>query len=447
MLGLMSAQAATIAVIDSGVDTKHKDLVSNIWTNALEQMENGRDEDDNGYQDDIYGWNFAENNNKVIDRKYLGTFSKDVYKFFEIQGKRMLGTATAQELEWMKSKAQDKDFRSELGTFGNFVHGTHVAGITVKNSTSEILSIKLLPTEVKPFVETARAEQENDRRFVGATTDFRIKALKYFISQMATQQMTMLANVADYVNFHKADIANGSFGTGLPQAKMICDTLYKAIFFKKADEETSNTIAKYFLETMNEKAKMMTDAAPNTLFVFAAGNDGTDNDMYPASPASVNADNSITVAATYKYNMIAPFSNYGEKRVDVAAPGMLINSQIPGDEYLKVSGTSQAAPYVANVAAKVKDANPELSPEDIKKVLIGTCDSKEFMKFKVKCNGIVNMDRAVFAAKSSKDMSLNAAISDAKNSIKDVKSFGDDDKSFSVMKDIMPIQMPSLFTL
>ena len=52
-----------IAVIDSGVRTSHEDLRNNLWTNPVEISGNGLDDDGNGYVDDIYGWNFVENQN------------------------------------------------------------------------------------------------------------------------------------------------------------------------------------------------------------------------------------------------------------------------------------------------------------------------------------------------------------------------------------------------
>lgn len=54
-----------IAVIDTGVDIHHRDLVNNIWHNPYEIPSNGIDDDSNGYVDDINGWNFIENNNDV----------------------------------------------------------------------------------------------------------------------------------------------------------------------------------------------------------------------------------------------------------------------------------------------------------------------------------------------------------------------------------------------
>lgn len=51
-----------VAVIDSGIDTEHENLQGKIWVNKEEIPGNGKDDDDNGYVDDIHGWNFLGNN-------------------------------------------------------------------------------------------------------------------------------------------------------------------------------------------------------------------------------------------------------------------------------------------------------------------------------------------------------------------------------------------------
>jgi len=55
-----------VAVIDTGVDAEHPDLKDNIWTNPGEIPNNGLDDDNNGYIDDVSGWNFESNNNDII---------------------------------------------------------------------------------------------------------------------------------------------------------------------------------------------------------------------------------------------------------------------------------------------------------------------------------------------------------------------------------------------
>ena len=106
--------------------------------------------------------------------------------------------------------------------------------------------------------------------------------------------------------------------------------------------------------------------------------------------------------------------------VEVAAPGVGILSTIPGNQYLTVSGTSQAAPFVTNAAGLILDANPNLSNTDVKKILMETSDLKDFLKGKVVSAGIVNTSRAVSAAKLSLSMQLSAAIDAARLQVSDV---------------------------
>ena len=79
-LAFNTSFAAKIAVVDSGTDYLHQDLETKIWSNEIDNTENDMDEDDNGLKDDIRGWNFANNNNKVIEHKYKGTFTRNIYK-------------------------------------------------------------------------------------------------------------------------------------------------------------------------------------------------------------------------------------------------------------------------------------------------------------------------------------------------------------------------------
>lgn len=414
MASVANVNAATIAVIDSGLDYKHEFITPNLWTNANEIFDR-RDNDGNGYQDDVHGWNFAEQNGRIIDYSYLGKFSPDCKKYFDIQGKFFLGKATESEITWMREKVKDPNFIKEMGKFGNFVHGTHVAGIAIRDSKNTAQGLKLIPTEVKPFFRGLTVSEK-------ATAADRWSIMESAFNALAAEQMKLLSDIGRFINSHSMDIANGSFGTGFNQAKMITDMAYRVIFFKKPTPEDSEKAARLFINALIKSGKGFVETAPNTLFVFAAGNDGLSNDQFGTSPANIKADNVITVGATYRNEFFAPFSNYGTKMVDIAAPGMLINSAIPGNDYLQVSGTSQAAPFVANVAAKIKDANPKLTPLEIKKILMGTVDSKGFLKDKVTTGGIVNAERAVVAAEISRTIGVSQAISRARVQVRDMQT-------------------------
>ncbi len=67
------SSSVVVGVIDSGIDYNHNDLAGNIWTNPGEIPNNNIDDDNNGYVDDVYGWNFYSNTNNPMDDNSHGT--------------------------------------------------------------------------------------------------------------------------------------------------------------------------------------------------------------------------------------------------------------------------------------------------------------------------------------------------------------------------------------
>ena len=63
----MGSPNVIIAVIDSGIDLTHEDLAPNLWTNLYEIPDNGLDDDNNTFVDDVQGWNFVDSTNEVDD--------------------------------------------------------------------------------------------------------------------------------------------------------------------------------------------------------------------------------------------------------------------------------------------------------------------------------------------------------------------------------------------
>ena len=67
------SSSVAIAVIDSGMEISHTDLVSQLWTNPGEIAGNSLDDDNNGHVDDIHGWNILDNNADLSDNNGHGT--------------------------------------------------------------------------------------------------------------------------------------------------------------------------------------------------------------------------------------------------------------------------------------------------------------------------------------------------------------------------------------
>ncbi len=428
---------ATIAIIDSGTDMGHEAISPYAWNNPIDIPQNNRDEDGNGYQDDFYGWNFAESNNQVIDYSYLGLLNEDIEKFFDIQAKMMVGEASDEEMSWLRKMVSNEDFIKRLSVYGNFMHGTHVARIAARKTLeSKLIAIKLIPTEVKLPVPA-----DGEEKFISLTSGLKDKLIKFSLRKLAEQQMKLLKEISEYVKFHEANVANGSFGTGFAQAKMLIKTVAEALKLDLTTEEVEK-YSKYFISELITNGNDMVAISPSTLFVFAAGNDGSDNDNYPTSPANIRADNVVTVAATVGYGQLAPFSNYGKTTVDVAAPGYAIESAVPGDKYLKVSGTSQAAPYVAGVAGKMLEANKSLSSSSLKRIILETVDKKDYLEGKVLSSGVINSMRAVRAAELSMFNSLDESINMAHQEVRDNPVL----KKQTELVKVPVMPLPSIFT-
>jgi subtilisin family serine protease len=143
-----------------------------------------------------------------------------------------------------------------------------------------------------------------------------------------------------------------------------------------------------------------------SLFVAAAGNDGTNNDSTPHYPSSYDAPNVISVASTTSTDQRSSFSNWGKLSVDLGAPGSNIYSTYPGNTYRYLSGTSMATPHVAGAAALVKARFPTASDLGIKALLLRTVDPNTSMSTSgstpVATGGRLNVNGAVSCSSAPK---------------------------------------------
>ena len=136
----------------------------------------------------------------------------------------------------------------------------------------------------------------------------------------------------------------------------------------------------------------------NSLFVAAAGNSGADNDADPVYPASYDAPNVVSVAASDAADNPARFTNFGASTVDLAAPGVNVYSTWPGGSYRYDSGTSMASPHVAGAAALAKAALPDATDVELKALLLRSADRVAGLDGAVKTGGRLNVNSAVRCA-------------------------------------------------
>ena len=76
--------------------------------------------------------------------------------------------------------------------------------------------------------------------------------------------------------------------------------------------------------------------------------------------------NVVVVASVDPTSLKSPFSNYGENKISLAAPGQAVYSTVPGGGYKLLDGTSMASPHVAGVAALIRSVDPKLTPAQVR---------------------------------------------------------------------------------
>ena len=432
LAGLLGASTlslgTTVAVIDSGLDYQHSELKDYIWYNPAETSGNSLDDDENGLVDDVRGWNFANNHSRLIDYDDDLNFRPDIIKFLDIQTRSLQGDSTEGERIWAQNMMKDGNFTKAINGFLNYAHGTHVAGIMTKGlSNAEVIDIRVIAG--KPMEEAKEELTKKINKAIQANEnyDFILEfVFKLGLKFYAKQQAKIFSNIADYLVSKDVKVANASIGFGLNQARQFVMPFLTII--KLGQAPSQEEVDEYALHYLRESRMAQQEAfakAEDILFIFASGNDGEDNDYAPTLPAGVGLPNTMSVGATIGVQMLAPFSNYGASTVDVFAPGVGIQSLAPMDRTLSMSGTSQAAPLVARIATQIRQANPGLSPFDVKNIIMGTTDRKSFLKGRAYTEGVANGDRAIKAAELTANLSVSEAIAQSRLDVADTQDLID----------------------
>jgi subtilisin family serine protease len=109
-------QPVIVAVLDSGVEVDHEDLKDVMWVNPGEIPGNGKDDDNNGYVDDIHGWNFLAGPGGNVNHETLELtreYARLKKRFDGTDPKNLHGDAVAEYKYWEKIKEEFETQRAE----------------------------------------------------------------------------------------------------------------------------------------------------------------------------------------------------------------------------------------------------------------------------------------------------------------------------------------------
>lgn len=370
-----------IGIWDSGLDVSL--FPSQLWVNRRETPGNGKDDDKNGFVDDVNGiaWTMHSDPtpNLLIPVEELGPNAAEnkgyVKALSDLQAN--LDTPEAQAIKKkLSSLPQDqvKPFIEGVNQYSEYAHGTHVAGIAARGNPA----CRLLEARV--------------------TYDYHLVPEKPTLEQTNKDAEAMIRTV-NYLRKQNVRAVNMSWGGDL---KSIDNALEQNGYAGTPEERRA--FARKLYDIYYTSLEGAIQKAPNTLFIIAAGNSDNDVKFDEVFPSSFKLSNVLVVGAVDQAGDQTSFTSFGN--VDVFASGYEVESTVPGGDRIKLSGTSMSAPQVTNLAGQLWAVHPRLTVAEVKKLIVDGAQQKKVGEHDIR---LLNPKRSLALASSRKSTRGHAA--------------------------------------
>ncbi len=399
----IASPSVTVAVIDTGFDLDNEALKPKLKTGET-------DEESPQPTFKLEGWNFSDNTHLKSSVLKEGEIQEVLY-YRALKAKAHQQGLTVDERSWMEIKKTNPEFLKKLKLFKKHTHGTMVAGILTREGEGvEVFPVRGLGIEVPAvLIESLPEDVAPIKKFSEA--EFR-RQVKLSEDRVIRKMSKMLS----WIHSNKIRVINASYGVTQKQTMTRFAEWHKEITGLELDEIKLTEIVDQYFVNLFRRAHRILERYPNSLFIFSAGNAAQNNDLTHHFPSKIQSENVISVAALNQ-DRLASFSNWGKESVDIAAPGVGIMSLLPsvysaqtGMTKTPANGTSMAAPFVANLAARCLQKNEKLKAVDVKKIILTTGFKHPELKDKMRSEAEAQPDKTLKACELSLEMPLEKAL-------------------------------------
>ena len=404
-----------VAVIDSGIEIDHEDLKPQIWTNPKEVAGDGKDNDKNGYADDMHGWNFlgAANEEQLEMARIVGRGDDGSSEYQravkELEAKRVKLEPLKARLETMQ-QAHDKVaayLKKDSFTKDDLDKIPADAPEDVTKAKNIGYMLTASGAEAKDYLKdfdsyvNGQLNYNLNPDFNGRKTGDNIFDIndKYYGDNDVMGDRDHAKHGTHVAGIIAQTRGNGIGGDGVAPNNVEIMSLRAvpdgdeydkdiALSIRYAADNGAKVINGSFGKYFAQNSEWVYDAIKyaaekDVLIVVAAGNDAMDlnpkgeeikrypNDRIEGTNTEV-ADNFLVVGAlnpAFGEKMVANFSNFGNVDVDVFAPGVKIYATTPHGKYEYLQGTSMASPNAAGVAAMIRSYYPSLTAAQVKQIM------------------------------------------------------------------------------
>ncbi|WP_420571372.1 S8 family serine peptidase [Kordia sp.] len=422
-----------VAVIDMRIDKNHEDLKDFIWVNKDEIPNNNIDDDNNGYIDDMNGWNFLGNTNgeqayranfeyvrviRKFEDKFKGKHIDEIKDTINFKLYLKAKQEYSEELAYVKRRLRSLNYQKIRKNFleeqlGEIYPNTKLTVEVLQNLKPTNSTIgKNIQTLIKYKKDSIKnvADFELEQRYLDVYLNLDFKERDIIgddvdnINDIPYGNNNINADNSEGYHTHAIKVAGvivANRNNNLGIKGVTNNVKIMPIAVSPYGDEQDKDMALAIRYAVNNGAKIINISSSknfslhqdwvidalkyaekkDVLVVTSAGNGGSNLEEKQNYPNDTDKDNTEVLknfikvgASAYQLdeNLVHYTSNYGKESVDIFAPGKDIYTTHPNNSYGFSSGTSYSAPIVSGIAALIRSYYVNLSASDVKTIILNS---------------------------------------------------------------------------